>query len=245
VRALFVLVVTVACGRVGFDPMEHDEDGDGIPDTDDNCPAIANPDQADADHDLVGDACDPEPTIPRQSIALFSAFVNGDMSGYTTTFGNGCPPAADSVHCDGGGNHFTHPLAIGDADVWAVYDVVGPTSGTPHHIALHIGDDATPFYYGELYDPGGSPKFALTEDTGSTNPGVQQTPLPGGIHGGHLVLHLHTQLAPPYFVFDGSWPGEPYHVEGPTPDYVAADQLTIVAGNLTVDIDCVMVIATN
>jgi hypothetical protein len=35
-----------------------DGDGDGVPDTDDNCPSRANPDQADADADEVGDACE-------------------------------------------------------------------------------------------------------------------------------------------------------------------------------------------
>jgi Bacterial Ig domain/Thrombospondin type 3 repeat len=35
-----------------------DSDGDGIPDTSDNCPNHANPDQADLDEDQVGDACD-------------------------------------------------------------------------------------------------------------------------------------------------------------------------------------------
>lgn len=38
-----------------------DTDNDGIPDDADNCPTIANPDQADADLDLIGDACDPFP----------------------------------------------------------------------------------------------------------------------------------------------------------------------------------------
>jgi hypothetical protein len=38
-----------------------DREGDGIRDMDDNCPATANPDQADADSDGVGDACDATP----------------------------------------------------------------------------------------------------------------------------------------------------------------------------------------
>jgi hypothetical protein len=35
-----------------------DQDGDGVPDTSDNCPAAYNPTQADTDGDGAGDACD-------------------------------------------------------------------------------------------------------------------------------------------------------------------------------------------
>ncbi|WP_412061364.1 thrombospondin type 3 repeat-containing protein [Rubrivirga sp. IMCC45206] len=38
----------------------QDADGDGVDDDADNCPAVANPDQADADGDGTGDACDPD-----------------------------------------------------------------------------------------------------------------------------------------------------------------------------------------
>ncbi len=37
---------------------EADSDGDGFPNSQDNCPTIYNPDQADADSDGVGDLCD-------------------------------------------------------------------------------------------------------------------------------------------------------------------------------------------
>jgi len=41
-----------------FPEIAGGRDGDGIDDCDDNCPSITNPDQADSDGDLIGDACD-------------------------------------------------------------------------------------------------------------------------------------------------------------------------------------------
>lgn len=40
-----------------------DTDGDGTCEADDNCPGVANPDQADLDADTDGNACDPEDRI--------------------------------------------------------------------------------------------------------------------------------------------------------------------------------------
>jgi hypothetical protein len=49
-----LLVVTLAWAAK---PVK-DADNDGVPDADDNCPAIANPNQEDSDGDGVGDACE-------------------------------------------------------------------------------------------------------------------------------------------------------------------------------------------
>lgn len=41
--------------------VSSDDDGDGIPGSQDNCPSVPNPDQTDSDSDQLGDACDPKP----------------------------------------------------------------------------------------------------------------------------------------------------------------------------------------
>ena len=60
------LQVTDSNGRVAVATTTVDvsRDGDGIQDSQDNCPDVANHSQEDFDGDGIGDACDEDPGIP-------------------------------------------------------------------------------------------------------------------------------------------------------------------------------------
>lgn len=83
----------------GADADPDDPDGDSVPDGEDNCPHVANPDQhnedgdtdgdvcdlcpgifdsnrADGDSDGIGDACDPAPCDPHDVPVAFAAFTS-------------------------------------------------------------------------------------------------------------------------------------------------------------------------
>ncbi len=97
--------VRTALGQVGEVPppaVLDDPDGDGVPTSEDVCPAVADPDQRDSDGDGVGDACDNCPTVknPEQ--------LDSDADGVGDACDN-CPmtPNADQKDTDGDG--------IGDA----------------------------------------------------------------------------------------------------------------------------------
>lgn len=67
-------------GAMPIDTMigGHDEDGDGIPDALDNCPADPNSDQLDGDADGVGNACDPHPAL-QDKMTFFESFADVPM----------------------------------------------------------------------------------------------------------------------------------------------------------------------
>jgi len=53
-----VLYLDAEAGSMNLEYRMSDDDGDGIPDTIDNCTSIFNPDQADTDNNHRGDVCD-------------------------------------------------------------------------------------------------------------------------------------------------------------------------------------------
>ncbi len=84
-------------------PDESDSDGDGVLDTIDNCPTVANADQADSDGDSIGDACDTD------------SDPDSDGDGVPDTIDN-CPTVAnaDQLDSDGDGDGDACDIPIPD-----------------------------------------------------------------------------------------------------------------------------------
>jgi hypothetical protein len=55
----------------------EDTDGDGIPDDEDNCPNVSNPDQKDGDGDRIGDVCDSCPNSNLEPIIIIGGCDTG------------------------------------------------------------------------------------------------------------------------------------------------------------------------
>jgi hypothetical protein len=129
-------------GSIDAGPTPGDRDGDGIPDSADNCRDVANTDQANEDGDMFGDACDPCPTVadnaptdtdgdgvadacdpnpqtPGDKIALFEGFHRG------------VPNWARSLHWTAA----TEALRVASANDSTVEFLVLPIAD-PDHITL-------------------------------------------------------------------------------------------------------------
>jgi hypothetical protein len=77
--------------------MDNDSDGDGVLDSVDNCPDVANGDQADSDNDTVGDACDGCPDDANKNDPGTCGCGIAD----TDTDSDGTPDCVDSCPGDG------------------------------------------------------------------------------------------------------------------------------------------------
>lgn len=87
-----------------------DKDGDGIADSDDNCPDIANPDQLDDDDDGTGNACTIITSPDSDGDGVIDADDNcpntpnpDQANGDGDFFGDACQPPASSDDQDGDG----------------------------------------------------------------------------------------------------------------------------------------------
>ena len=59
-----IALFTISCSKSDDEPKFLDDDNDGIENSIDNCPNIANPNQEDDDNDGIGNFCDPDYIMP-------------------------------------------------------------------------------------------------------------------------------------------------------------------------------------
>jgi YVTN family beta-propeller protein len=93
-------IIQVGFFPIGIEFIPQDSDADGIADARDNCPELANPDQADSDGDGIGDACDtlPPPTVTGATPNR----VGQGKSMLTTISGSGFQPGMTVQFPEGG-----------------------------------------------------------------------------------------------------------------------------------------------
>jgi len=258
-RSWWLLALVAGCGRIGFDSIAtsdgtpsdgtpltgHDEDGDGIPDPGDVCPHVPDPAQADQDGDRVGDACDREPTNPRQSITAFFAMTPEEMG---VTIGAGAwTRDADSWH-NAADSYARLEVAvpIDNVDLWFGADVTA--KGVPAYqlaiITSYIGNQ--PYFYGELYERMGGPNVArVIQYDGTTYVPQAETPLASGLHLGSATVHVTIDAATaPVYSLEAGWAGEPYTVSAPAPGHTPQPIFNVTVQHVTVDVRYVIVIAT-
>lgn len=131
-------------------PPLVDGDGDGVFDPYDNCPAVANPTQANADFDAQGDACDAS-----------TSTADGDRDGVPDD-GDNCPaaanPAQEDTDFDGLGDA-CDPVADPDTDGDRVIDARDNCPAKANADQLDTDQDGT----GDACDatPNGEPTFSL------------------------------------------------------------------------------------
>ena len=171
---------------------DTDDDNDGIPDTTDNCPLVANADQKDVDGDGKGDKCDTEG--PRGNTNGTGGkddctdAVDNDGDGKSDADDTGCGPASTTTGQSGAGTPCLNPtitggvgdsLIIGTAGNDVILDLLGSNHiegrGGNDTICTGPGNDVVLTLTGQdvVFDQGGENliRTAAGPDTVTTNRG--------------------------------------------------------------------------
>ena len=217
--------------------MGHDEDGDGIPDKIDLCPHVASMSNADGDGDGVGDVCDPEPTINRQSWLLFEPMT----SPTSLTIGNGgwTLNADDYSFVDEANPaQLFYQGTIKDIDAWIGFDIEALGTGGLQ-AAIITNGTMVPYWYGELFDGGSGARISITEYDGTNYTARTQTPVAATFPLGPNELYLSTRVGATYTLRSGA-----LSTSFGTPAFTEQRNLIFAFGNLTGRVRYIAIIAS-
>jgi hypothetical protein len=230
---------------LGDASTEHDEDGDGAIDRLDDCPHLPNTDQADDDGDGVGNVCDPEPAVPRQSLTYFTALVGENPFMRT---GNGALTiAADSLHYDGNGSMgLIHARALVDADVWIGMDIQGIHPGTSRQLALSFTPTAnTPQVYVQIYQASGAPVVGTNWYDGASYLPIINQPL-GAFPMGRITVAARVRAGAHTLDMDYNGPEGPLVIGGGlgAASYANSMFVTVTIDDLISDLEYLAIVET-
>ena len=123
-----------------------DQDGDGVPDANDNCPTVANPSQTDANQNGVGDACESAPTVT--VVPPTSNVLTGSSITFTATPADADNPVSSLTY------------------EWRVNGIVQPGANSATFTAAFTADATVRV---TVRDPGNLTGFAEADVTVFTN----------------------------------------------------------------------------
>lgn len=252
IRWAVLALALASCGRLGFDVpagveapdggadtamVGHDEDGDGLPDDIDPCPATAG-DATDSDSDGVGDACDPHPATPGDSIAVFSPLTPDDQPFDNPDF----MQEADDLRAIGGMASLVWPMPFTAGRIEVGFDILEVLGAGQHQVSSGV-ERSAPYYFVELNENGPIHDAAVVSyDTtnGYQTLGAMDH---AGFHTGRGILRYDvTTVGTPHFQLVAGWEGELYTAAGETPQYDGGFDVRFIMNGVDVQLRYVLIV---